>query len=107
MNLHKSVLFVPHTPRSELEDRRILCKKNPFTGLPCAWEKCLSCRDEKTAGKCRKRNITYMMTCDSCYRKEGKEEVTDTGVAEDQETAAYVGETYRSSYERGKEHLAS
>ena len=67
----------------------------------------MSCRDEKTAGKCRKRNITYMMTCDSCYRKEGKEEVTDTGVAEAQETAAYVGETYRSSYERGREHLAS
>ena len=85
----------------------MLCKKNPFTGLPCGREKCLSCRDEKTAGKCRKRNITYMMTCDSCYRKEGKEEVTDTGVAEDQETAAYVGETYRSSYERGREHLAS
>ena len=85
----------------------MLCKKNPFTGLPCGREKCLSCRDEKTAGKCRKRNITYMMTCDSCYRKEGKEEVTDTGVAKAQETATYVGETYRSSYERGKEHLAS
>ena len=32
--------------------------------------------------------------------------MTDTGV-EAQETAAYVGETYRSSYERGREHLAS
>ena len=130
----KSVLFVPHTPGSELAKRlrkeeervskvagyrvkivertgtqlrRILCKKNPFTGLPCGRERCLSCRNEKTAGQCRRRNITYMMTCDTCNREERKEEVTDTGVVEAQETAAYVGETYRSSYERGREHLAS
>ena len=131
----KSVLFVPHTPGSELakrlrkeeervssvagyrvkivertgtQIRRILCKKNPFTGLPCGREKCLSCRDEKTAGKCRIRNITYMMTCDTCNRGErkGKEE-TESGVVGTQETAAYIGETYRSSYERGREHLAS
>ena len=67
----------------------------------------MSCRDEKTVGQCRNRNITYMMTCDSCNTKEMKEEVNDTGVVEAQETAAYVGETYRSSYERGREHLAS
>ena len=130
----KSVLFVPHTPGSELAKRlrkeeervskvagyrvkivertgtqlrRILCKKNPFTGLPCGRERCLSCRNEKTAGQCRRRNITYMMTCDTCNREERKEEVTDAGVVGAQETAAYVGETYRSSYERGREHLAS
>ena len=130
----KSVLFVPHTPGSELakrlrreeervssvagyrvkivertgsQIRRMLCKKNPFSGLPCGREKCLSCRDEKTVGQCRNRNITYMMTCDSCNRKEREEEVTDTGMVEAQESAAYVEETYWSSYERGREHLTT
>ena len=47
-----------------------------------------------------------MMTCDSRNRKERKEEVTDT-VVEALEMAAYVGETYQSSYERGREYLIS
>ena len=45
-----------------------------------------------------------MMTCDTCNRAErkGKEE-TESGVAGTQETAVYIGETHRSSYERGRE----
>ena len=98
----KSVMFVPHTPGSKLANRlrkeerrvssitgyrvkivertgtqlwRMFCKKNPFSGLPCGREKCLTCKDEKNSGTCRKRNITYIMTCDTCMKK--KEE-TDT-----------------------------
>ena len=47
------------------------------------------------------------LACQSCNREERKDEVTGPGVVEAQETAAYIGETYRSSYERGREHLAS
>ena len=146
----KSVVFVPHTPGSELAKRlrneesrvssitgyrvkivertgtqlrRILCKKNPFAGVSCGREKCLVCRNEKTAGTCRKRNITYMMACTTCKKMEAKvsetsaereeaavtgtEEVeTEPGVGESQDSAVYVGETYRGAYEKGLEHLA-
>ena len=140
-------MFVPHTPGSKLANRlrkeerrvssitgyrvkivertgtqlqRMFCKKNPFSGLPCGREKCLTCKDEKNSGTCRKRNITYIMTCDTCMKKkeetdtrdkkrEENKELIETvpGSVESQDTATYVGESYRSSYERGKEHLAS
>ena len=45
----------------------------------------------KAAPKCTSEGAGYMIECWTC-RKEGKK-------------AAYVGETSRSPYQRGKEHL--
>ena len=122
----KSVLFVPRTERGELLRRlreeetkladitgyrvklversgtqlsRILCQKNPWAGQDCGRADCLVCGDSEVGGgDCRRRNITYVTTCVSCIQKL-KEDKTA------REPARYVGESCRSAYERGKEHL--
>ena len=69
--------------------RRVLHKSNPWAGVNCGRENCLPCRsgDEKD---CTRRNILYETACLQC-KEEGKE-------------VLYVGESARSSQERGKEH---
>ena len=49
-----------------------------------------SCQDDKKVGQCTQRNLTYETSCQSCTVK-GKK-------------AIYIGETARSTYERGIEH---
>ena len=93
--------------RSGSQLRRILCKKDPFDRISCG-RICMSCRNEKTRGTCRKRNITYMMSCDPCNEKEGEGDEVERGeLAGSGGGSVYVGETYRSSFERGSEHISS
>ena len=122
----KSVLFVPRTERGELLRRlreeeskladitgyrvklversgtqlaRILCQRNPWAGQDCGRPDCLVCGDSEVGGgDCRRRNITYVTTCVSCVQKQ-KEDKTG------KEPARYIGESCRSAYERGKDHL--
>ena len=115
-----TVLFVPRTPGGDLARRlreaemkisnltgdRIkivekagiklesrLHKSNPWSGGGCSRKGCLVCRqgEEGKSGDCRRRNILYRTTCLEC-----KEKGKDT---------FYIGESARTSYERGKEHL--
>ena len=80
---------------------------DPFDRISCG-RICMSCRNEKTLGTCRKRNITYMMSCDPCNEKEGGGDEVEKGeLAGSGERSVYVGETYRSSFERGSEHVSS
>ena len=113
-----TVLFVPQTPfgklaemirQAETELSRIcgdnvkvveragkslehtLVKSRPWRATHCGRVQCLTCQDDKKVGQCTKRNLTYETSCQSC-KLGGKE-------------AIYIGETARSTYERGVEHL--
>ena len=113
----KTVLFVPQTPGGELANRlreaekqlaeltgekvkivekggrtlkNTLHKSNPWTGGFCGRKDCLPCMTGDEKGDCMKRNIVYETNCIRC-KENGKESI-------------YVGESARTSYERGKEH---
>ena len=112
-----TVLFVPQTPHGELAQmlksvetelfkicgtkvkiveragiglKTVLVNANPWAKQDCGRSKCLTCADEKTTGMCKKRSITYETKCKSC-QAQGKDKI-------------YIGESARSSYERGTEH---
>ena len=85
--------------RSGTQLSRILCQRNPWAGEDCSRPDCLVCGDgEAGGGDCRRRNITYITTCITCLKNK-KEGATEKGPAQ------YVGESARSAYERGREHL--
>ena len=70
--------------------KSILSKPNPWQEMSCAREKCIACRSEKGRGKCKNRSIVYKTQCLPC-KMVGKERI-------------YIGESARSSFERGEEH---
>ena len=99
---------MPATPESELKDphvreikdvgfkikvveqsgitvKRTLQRSDPFKEKNCRNINCLVC---STGGKgsCRSTGATYELVCQVCHHK-------------------YIGETSRSAYTRGKEHL--
>ena len=114
-----SVLFVPRTENGEFAKRMkkaeeeistvtgdrvkvveksgtmlkdILHKSNPWAGGLCGREDCLVCmHGGDDCGDCSKRNIVYQTTCLDCKEK-GK-------------TRRYYGESSRTGYERGQEHV--
>ena len=112
-----SVLFVEQTPGGELAQRfrekekelslitgfkvkiverngtranQLLHKPNPWSNAKCQNEKCYPCENGDTSD-CSKRNLVYTSSCVPC--KEAKT------------PKYYVGETSRTSRERGAEHL--
>ena len=117
----KAVLFVPRTRGGELAARlrkeeeklaqltgykvkivertgvqvkRILCKTNPWAGESCQRQGCLICTEEGGGkGDCRRRSILYKTTCTTC-KEDGAEK-----------DAFYIGESGRSAFERGTEHI--
>ena len=70
--------------------KQILHKSNPWAGAFCGRPECFPCKSGDEKGDCFKRNIVYETFCLDC-KKEGKDMV-------------YVGESSRTSFERGKEH---
>ena len=112
-----TVLFVEQTPRGELAARlraeednlaaitgfrvriveragtkilNLLHKSNPWAETACSRENCYPCSTGDESD-CFDRSILYFSSCNTC-EKEGKEQV-------------YVGESARSSFERGGEHI--
>ena len=104
---YSSVIFVPATPESSLkrlldEDvksglririveksgmsmKRVLQRSDPFKKRTCERECCFVCRTGG-GGPCDSCGVTYEIKCQTCGQK-------------------YVGETARSAFTRGKEHL--
>ena len=103
-----AVIFVPATPGSQLKDRyvkelkragfkirvveqsgvtlkQMLQRSDPFKDRQCNNITCLVC---STGGKgsCRSTSVTYELVCQVCRH-------------------TYIGETSRSAYTHGKEHL--
>jgi hypothetical protein len=107
-NGDESVIFVPPTPGSELQRRyrreikrqgfkvkvveksgatlkHMLQKSDPCRSPTCNRINCLVCRTEGK-GKCDREGVTYEIKCNGC-------------------DSEYIGETARSAYTTGVEHL--
>ena len=67
-----------------------LVVKDPWSGS-CHRDNCFPCISGRT-GQCQKQNVTYRIDCQLC-KLEGK-------------VATYFGETARTMYDRGSEHLS-
>ena len=116
-----TVLFVPQTPKGELARRlqvvesrisklsgekvkiverggtqvkQILHKSNPWSKGYCHRVNCLTCLHGDGTQSCFEKNIVYKISCKECEEK-----------VKDKKIAVYVGQTSRSMYERGQEHL--
>ena len=117
----ETVIFVPHTPGSELAKllqeaddsftkgkgigrmkiverggtklKDILCRNNPWSTEGCGrGEECFPCKSQPGRdGKCQKEGIVYKITCEECKMR---------GIC-----AEYVGESSRTGYLRGGEHM--
>ena len=95
----------------------ILTKSNPWQGQDCSRRNCLLCHtkvrtDKNTSQDCSKRNIVYETTCTTCERQEieliENSELDDKTKNEKKRKISlfkYIGESSRSSYERGWEHV--
>jgi hypothetical protein len=132
--LVKAVMFVPYTHGSKLakELREVeetmegltgyrmkiverggrklsdmLCKSNPWEGKYCVRPNCLHCDTKLRTGKhgsqsCSKRSSVYETWCVQC---EEKDKVRNAdGRKTEVQLHKYIGETARSSHERGLEH---
>ena len=113
---YESVIFVPATPKSTLRKeyeeevknsglkvriveqagtsiKRKMQRSNPFKEQTCHHDECLVC---STGGKgpCDALGVTYEVKCTECTEQNN-----------DDKEQKYTGETARSAYTRGKEHL--
>ena len=66
-------------------------KSDPFADILCDRDNCTVCSSPDSKGGCRHSNVGYELVCNAC---------SDQGI-----TSTYQGETSKSSYERGKQHL--
>ena len=93
----------------------ILAGRDPWKGKDCGRENCFLCNTKILTGKdlnrdCTKRNILYEIRCLSCEKQE-REKLTDgdkekeKDLLKNMEIPKYIGESSRSAYERGYEHL--
>ena len=96
----------------------ILTTSNPWRGQDCERDRCVPCDTKERTGKdkgqdCSKRSLVYETWCLECELKEKKkiEKRDDLTEIEKKEMMKrirlykYVGETSRSLYERGWEHV--
>ena len=99
----------------KLED--LIAGKDPWRGGDCGRPNCFLCNtknltEKDTKKDCTKRNILYEIRCISCEEKE-KKRIIETDENDEEKKVmiekvkipTYVGESSRSSYERGYEHL--
>ena len=73
--------------------RDLLCQKDAWSKRRCEIGSCLPCQSKEKDGgiSCQKESITYRIICTECG-KNGKD-------------AKYWGESARTGYKRGREHL--
>ena len=119
-----TVIFVPQTPKGELAKRlqivenkiskltgervkiverggtqvkQILVKSNPWSKGFCDRANCLPCLNGDGNQNCFDKNVVYQISCLECAERHGEDQ--------ERKTAIYIGQTSRSIYERGQEHL--
>ena len=73
--------------------RDMLCRNNPWKNRKCERSSCLVCPTSKEGkgGECRQEGAVYRIQCLKCR--------------EESRVAEYWGETARTVYERGEEHV--
>ena len=94
-----------------------LTSSNPWKGEICERENCLICLTKSQTGKgmsqdCKKRNLVYETWCRTCetealdkLRQETTTELDFQAKSKEIALYKYIGESGRSSFERGWEHL--
>ena len=103
----------------KLED--LLVRSNLWSGKDCERQGCLLCEtksktEKNTSQSCSKRNSVYQTWCHTCQERDEARTKENMGEKEKIEGEAYekievplntyIGETSRSVFERGTEHLA-
>ena len=93
----------------------ILHKSNPWEGVDCERQKCLPCETKNRTGKfstqsCSKRSSVYETWCANCEEKSSRDKVVEHGSSSCKPVREitlykYIGETARSTHERGLEHI--
>ena len=95
----------------------ILTKNNPWKGSDCGRPNCLLCATKVLTNKdkkkdCTKRNILYEIKCLTCEEKMKEklvESLADEKLVKEKiknmKVPWYIGESGRSAYEKGFEHL--
>ena len=100
----------------KLED--LIASKDPWKGNDCGRENCFLCSTKMLTGKqsnrdCTKRNILYEIKCITCEDVEkekideicGEDEKRKKEMEKQLQIPQYIGESSRSAFERGFEHL--
>ena len=114
--LTKNKLKIVERAGKKLQD--IITKSNPWRGQDCQRENCLICitktRTEKGQGQdCTRRSLIYETRCLTCEELE-IEKIEKMEIDEEEKISRknkiqlykYIGETSRSGFERGWEHLS-
>ena len=71
----------------------LLCKASPWKARGCSREDCFPCQHGGgTGGDCQSEGVTYAISCLECKKNNVEVE--------------YIGETARTIYDRGEEHLS-
>ena len=103
--------------RAGIKLQDILTRSNPWKGQDCLRPNCLLCLTKKRTEKnqtqeCMKRNLVYETRCLTCENNE-YEKIDQMEIQEQEKEKMkrkvklykYIGETSRSAYERGWEHV--
>ena len=89
---------------------RVICKTDPWAGKDCEREDCPMCETsmevEGAKGQdCSKRNVLYETWCQDCKDRDEKKAIEDGRDPDNVPLYKYLGESARSSFEQGIEHL--
>ena len=103
--------------RTGTKIQELLTKSNPWKGHDCERQNCLLCftklrTEKKKTQDCHQRNIVYQIRCLNCQERE-QERIENLDLSEHEKRELrnkiklyiYIGESSRSAYERGWEHL--
>ena len=82
--------------RGGTQVKQILHKSNPWSQGFCDRENCLPCLHGDGKQNCFEKNVVYKISCLECADEKNGDKI---------KAAVYVGQTSRSLYERGQEHL--
>ena len=101
---------------TKLED--LLHKADPWQGTPCEREMCMLCMTKQWSGKhmsqdCHRRSLVYETWCETCLERDTEKAKQDADgdrkklemLTKKISKHKYIGETNRSFFERGWEHL--
>ena len=103
--------------RAGVKIKDLLTRSNPWKGQDCKRKNCLLCltkmkSEKNTSQDCHRRNLVYEIHCETCEAKE-REKIEKMEIPKKEKVKKlseirkykYIGETSRSAFERGWEHL--
>ena len=96
--------------RTGIQLEKLLTKSNHWAGEDCLRAECLMCETRLETGKgkgqnCSSRSMLYETWCETCQQRDTEKAEAEGNNAEDVPLYKYIGETSRSGFERGQDHL--